>query len=143
MRTLTVIPQPGGQRKRFKDTCSGMDRAGKVNNTKSEAPSPISPQRHPRPHTHQKFTGRIGKHIRRAFTPLIDAKAASTLLGVPYTWLLAQARAGKIPHHRLGHYVRFDPNDLQTWLREERIEPNPAAAAPARASRGPSVSRSL
>lgn len=60
---------------------------------------------------------------RRAFTPLIDAKAASSLLGVPYTWLLAQARAGNIPHHRLGHYVRFDPNDLQAWLREERIEP--------------------
>lgn len=48
-----------------------------------------------------------------AFAPLIDAKAASMLLGVPYTWLLAQARAGKIPHHRLGHYVCFDPGDLQ------------------------------
>jgi excisionase family DNA binding protein len=60
------------------------------------------------------------EHIRRAFTPLIDAKVASTLLGVPYTWLLAQARAGNIPHYRLGHYVRFDPDDLKTWLREER-----------------------
>jgi excisionase family DNA binding protein len=64
------------------------------------------------------------KHIRRAFTPLIDAKAASNLLGVPYTWLLAQARTGNIPHHRLGHYVRFDPDDLQTWLRETRSEPH-------------------
>ncbi len=120
MRTLTVIPQPRGQRKRFKDIRSGITAAGKVNNTKSGAPSPISLQRHPRPHTHQKFSGRIGKNIRRAFTPLIDAKAASLLLGVPYTWLLAQARAGKIPHHRLGHYVRFDPNDLHEWLRETR-----------------------
>jgi excisionase family DNA binding protein len=57
---------------------------------------------------------------RHAFTSLIDAKAASKLLGVPYTWLLAQAREGKIPHHRLGHYVRFDPDDLQTWLKETR-----------------------
>jgi excisionase family DNA binding protein len=56
------------------------------------------------------------------FTPLIDAKAASKLLGVPYTWLLAQARANNIPHHRLGHYVRFDPNDLQAWLRERKID---------------------
>jgi len=123
MRTLTVIPQPKGQRKRTKDTRPHITRAGKVNSTKSGAPSPISLQRHPKPHTHQKFAGRIGKHIRRAFTPLIDAKAASILLGVPYTWLLAQARAGKIPHHRLGHYVRFDPNDLQAWLRETRNEP--------------------
>ncbi len=119
MRTLTAIPQPGRQHKRLKDTRSDMTRAGKVNNTKNETPAPISPQRHPRPHT-QKLAGRIGKHIRRAFTPLIDAKAASLLLGVPYTWLLAQARAGKIPHHRLGHYVRFDPDDLAYWLHEER-----------------------
>ena len=28
----------------------------------------------------------------RPFTPLIDAKAAGELLGVPHTWLLAQAR---------------------------------------------------
>ncbi len=88
MRTLTVMPQPGGQRKRPKDTRSGITRTGKINNTKNESPPPINLQRHPRPHTHQKFSGRIGKHIRRAFTPLIDAKAASTLLGVPYTWLL-------------------------------------------------------
>lgn len=29
------------------------------------------------------------------FTPLIDAKAVGRLLGVPHTWLLAQARAGR------------------------------------------------
>ena len=62
------------------------------------------------------------KHLRRAFTPLIDAKQASQLLGVPYTWLLAQARANKIPHHKLGHYVRFDPDDLKDWLHEQRQE---------------------
>ncbi len=56
----------------------------------------------------------------RAFTPLIDAKAASRLLGVPHTWLLAQAREGRIPHHRLGHYVRFNPDDLKEWLAETR-----------------------
>jgi excisionase family DNA binding protein len=54
---------------------------------------------------------------------LIDAKAASTMLDVPHTWLLAQARAGRIPHHRLGHYVRFDPEDLKEWLKETRSMP--------------------
>ena len=54
---------------------------------------------------------------------LIDAKAASRLLGVPHTWLLAQARERRIPHHRLGHYVRFDPEDLRAWLRETRSMP--------------------
>jgi excisionase family DNA binding protein len=60
----------------------------------------------------------------RPFTPLIDAKAASELLGVPHTWLLAQARERRIPHHRLGHYVRFNPTDLGEWLRETRSMPN-------------------
>jgi excisionase family DNA binding protein len=54
---------------------------------------------------------------------LIDAKAASGMLGVPPTWLLAQAREGRIPHHRLGHYVRFDPEDLKEWLQETRSMP--------------------
>jgi excisionase family DNA binding protein len=54
---------------------------------------------------------------------LIDAKAASVILGVPPTWLLAQAREGRIPHHRLGHYVRFNPDDLVNWLTENRITP--------------------
>ncbi|HEX3854968.1 MAG TPA: helix-turn-helix domain-containing protein, partial [Polyangiaceae bacterium] len=61
----------------------------------------------------------------RAFFELIDAKAAGKLLGVPYTWLLTQARERKIPHHRLGHYVRFDPDELKQWLSETRIEVDP------------------
>lgn len=61
--------------------------------------------------------------IAPSFNRLIDARAASKLLGVPHTWLLARARAGAIPHHRLGHYVRFDPQDLSAWLAENRIEP--------------------
>jgi excisionase family DNA binding protein len=55
------------------------------------------------------------------FAPLIDAKAAGRLLGVPHTWLLAQARAGRIPHHRLRHYVRFNGDDLKQWLGDTRI----------------------
>ena len=62
----------------------------------------------------------------RRFTPLIDARAASELLGVPYTWLLAQARERRIPHHRLGHYVRFNPDDLRDWLNETRSMPRDA-----------------
>jgi excisionase family DNA binding protein len=65
------------------------------------------------------------RHITQTtgFIPLIDAKAASRLLGVPHTWLLAQARAGTIPHHRLGHYVRFNPQDLREWLTDTRSGP--------------------
>lgn len=55
--------------------------------------------------------------------PLIDAKAAGELLGVPHTWLLRQARADAIPHIRLGHYVRFEPDELLAWARNRRRGP--------------------
>jgi Helix-turn-helix domain len=47
---------------------------------------------------------------------LLDAGQAGTLLGVPASWLLAQARRDAIPHVRLGKYVRFDEVDLLAWL---------------------------
>ncbi len=71
-----------------------------------------------------RLLGRVRRITdQRTFAPLIDAKAAGRLLGVPHTWLLAQARAGRIPHHRLGHYVRFDVDDLHRWLKETRSGP--------------------
>jgi excisionase family DNA binding protein len=53
-------------------------------------------------------------------SPLVDAQQAARMLAVPASWLLAQARRGAIPHHRLGHYVRFDVDELADWLRERR-----------------------
>lgn len=66
--------------------------------------------------------------------PLIDAKAAGALLGVPESWVRAEARAGRIPHHRLGKYVRFDRSALLAW-RDERatgyrlVTPSPRSVA--------------
>lgn len=47
--------------------------------------------------------------------PLLDARAAGQLLNVPPTWVLAEARADRIPHVRLGRYVRFDADELRDW----------------------------
>lgn len=47
---------------------------------------------------------------------LLDAKEAGDLLGVPGSWLLAQARRNRVPHVRLGKYVRFDAEDLHRWI---------------------------
>jgi excisionase family DNA binding protein len=47
---------------------------------------------------------------------LLEAKEAADLLGVPATWLLAQARRDAVPHLRLGKYVRFDRVDLERWV---------------------------
>jgi excisionase family DNA binding protein len=71
---------------------------------------------------HRRLSARAAR-AADSFTGLIDAREAAELLGVPYTWLLAEARARRIPHHRLGRYVRFSPADLRDWLQSTRIEP--------------------
>lgn len=49
------------------------------------------------------------------FPPLVDAEQAARLLGVPASWVLAEARANRIPHVCLGKYRRFDPEALREW----------------------------
>jgi excisionase family DNA binding protein len=46
----------------------------------------------------------------------MDAGQAAKLLGVPKSWLLSQARAGKAPHVRLGRYVRFQYSDVTALI---------------------------
>jgi excisionase family DNA binding protein len=61
--------------------------------------------------------------------PLLDAAGVADLLSVPKTWVLAEARADRIPHVRLGRYVRFDPDDLAEWWRGSRSRgPRPKVA---------------
>jgi hypothetical protein len=55
--------------------------------------------------------------------PLIDAKAAGELLSVPASWILRQARDDQIPHVRLGHYVRFEADQLLAWARNRSRGP--------------------
>jgi excisionase family DNA binding protein len=54
---------------------------------------------------------------------LIDATEAAVLLNVPDTWILAEARASRIPHVRLGRYVRFDRAVLRAWWRSRARGP--------------------
>ena len=73
--------------------------------------------------------------------PLLDAKGAAALLNVPATWVLAEARADRIPHVRLGRYVRFDAAELHVWWQTRRRGPwRPHNAGRARsATAGPSA----
>jgi excisionase family DNA binding protein len=54
---------------------------------------------------------------------LISAEDAAVLLGVRKTWVLAEARADRIPHVRLGRYVRFEAPELELWWRARRRGP--------------------
>lgn len=49
--------------------------------------------------------------------PLLNAEQAGALLNVPASWVLQEARADRIPHIRLGRYVRFEALVLEAWWR--------------------------
>jgi excisionase family DNA binding protein len=60
---------------------------------------------------------------------LLDAKGAGRLLSVPASWVLAEARADRIPHVRFGRYVRFDRETLLAWTAERARGPRPKRTA--------------
>lgn len=66
---------------------------------------------------------------------LLTAQQAAELLNLPPTWLLAEARADRIPHVRLGRYVRFDADELEAWWRSRARGPWRDCGAAAEAAR--------
>jgi excisionase family DNA binding protein len=51
---------------------------------------------------------------------LVDADVIAELLAVPATWVQEHARAGNIPHYKLGRYTRFRVSEVLDWLDECR-----------------------
>jgi excisionase family DNA binding protein len=52
-----------------------------------------------------------------ASEPLLDAEDAAAQLGVSARWLEDCARAGIVPHHKLGRFVRFRVSDVAAHFR--------------------------
>lgn len=69
---------------------------------------------------------RVGRMLDERYPvpgALLDANQAGALLNVLPSWILAEARADRIPHVRLGRYVRFDADDLTTWMHARKQGP--------------------
>lgn len=60
---------------------------------------------------------------RETIIPLLDARQAAAILNVPASWIAAEARAGRIPHLRLGRYVRFNSDELMRWCEGRTVGP--------------------
>ena len=58
------------------------------------------------------------------FEQLIGVKEMASILGVPKSWLYQRTRFGqdKIPHLRVGKYVRFNPDEVINFLKETEKE---------------------
>jgi hypothetical protein len=70
----------------------------------------------------------------RVRTKLWGPEELSEYLGVPVSWVYkrcAKKAADRIPHIKLGKYLRFDPeaDDFQGWLAAHRTSSLPAIIA--------------
>ncbi|MGH2908411.1 MAG: helix-turn-helix domain-containing protein [Solirubrobacteraceae bacterium] len=56
-----------------------------------------------------------------------EAEDVAEYLSVTKAWVYSEVRAGRIPHVRLGRYVRFRKAALDAWLeqRETGMLPHP------------------
>ena len=49
---------------------------------------------------------------------LLEAEDVARLVGMSKDWIYAEVREDRIPHVRLGRYVRFRAEAIENWIRE-------------------------
>ncbi len=60
---------------------------------------------------------------------LLTAEEVAALLRMTPSWVYAQTRRRRIPHLRLGRYVRYRREALEPWMREiETLVERPAGS---------------
>jgi excisionase family DNA binding protein len=59
---------------------------------------------------------------------LMSPREIAVALGLPLSWIYAQAERGALPHYKCGKYLRFEFGEVQVWLRQHRRGGNDQAA---------------
>ena len=73
--------------------------------------------------THNGSNGALAASDSHA---LLTPDEVAERLRVTKCWVYAEVRAGRLPHVRLGRYIRFRADAIDTWI--EHIERGGAAA---------------
>lgn len=55
--------------------------------------------------------------------PLVDAEQAAVQLGLTARWLEDSARAGIVPHHKFGRFIRFRVSDVAAHFQVDGATP--------------------
>lgn len=58
---------------------------------------------------------------RTGHTCLIDITGAAERLGVSVRYVRRLVAQRRIPYVKLGHYLRFDPAELEAWIDRSRV----------------------
>ena len=58
----------------------------------------------------------VGRHDHVGPSPLLEADDVARYIGMTADWVYREVRAGRMPHIRLGRYVRFRRESIDAWL---------------------------
>jgi excisionase family DNA binding protein len=67
---------------------------------------------------------------------LLSSQELAQLTGFDVGWVYGQVEAGKIPHYKVGKYLRFKPSEIAAWLEAQRGPGRATATARGVAARG-------
>lgn len=62
---------------------------------------------------------------RAAYTPrprLLSMKEVAERLNTSQRHVRRLVEERRIPHLKVGHFIRFDPDELDGWLSQQRVE---------------------
>jgi excisionase family DNA binding protein len=55
--------------------------------------------------------------------PLVDVNRVAEVTGTPVSWWYSAAESNRVPHYRVGKYVRFKLSEVEQWLAAQRRVP--------------------
>lgn len=79
--------------------------------------------------TSSEHEGPGGRAARRRLPELVGMDAVAAALGVTERHVRRLVTERRIPYVRVGHFIRFDPEELARWVDEHRVEPRREAPA--------------
>ncbi len=51
---------------------------------------------------------------------LVGIDKIEEITGLPRSWLYSASAAGRVPHYKIGKYLKFSPSEVQRWLESHR-----------------------
>jgi excisionase family DNA binding protein len=73
-----------------------------------------------------EMTKRPNHTVRRGLgagsAGLLGVRDLADLLGTNERFVRRLVAERRLPFHKVGKYVRFDPRDIEAWLSEHRVE---------------------
>jgi excisionase family DNA binding protein len=58
--------------------------------------------------------------VEEKFEPFLTAQQVAIWLSMSLVWVYKAAKKGLLPFHRVGEAIRFDPNEIQSYLNWRR-----------------------